>query len=994
LLLAIGLPGVAHATTPLSWSEPTPIYGANAAQVPSGAACPTATLCVIVDDAGNVLESTDPGSPVPTWKSAAVDPGHALLAISCASETLCVAVDDAGTAFSSTSPASGVWQAKPIASSPLSGVSCPSSSLCVAVDRAGELLSSTDPAAGVSASWTGGVAIDAADQLTGVSCADDSSCAAIDDGGQVLASSDPVVASSWASRPVDALAGLAGVSCTAPGRCAAIDASGQAIVSADAFGSSPTWSATGVDPLGEPGAVACLAGEQCVLVDRAGQSLISDDPAAVPPVWASFEADAGTALQALACAQGSFCLAVDAGGRAVTTPLAKLPVATAPPAPSVAVVRPQPSIVGIPAVGERLRCLTGVPEGSEVTFAYSWVRDGAPVAGATGSTYRVAAADAQHHLQCQITATDAAGAFTAHSAFVAVPSAGVLASVGETKVAAPKLARRSVSFAVLCSSRATRGCSLESRLTTVETVSMGRVVSLSARTHSARPGTRVKTVSLGTSRVHVGTERRANVSVSLDSRAESLLRRFRRLPATLTVKGTVVGVLSAELLRAELVFSSSGKAVLARRMTPRSPARSTRSSPARSTPRSPARSTRSSLARVQQASTAASKPVLAATPYMGWDTYFTFGGRYSEASVLEQASKLISLGLRAKGYRYVWLDAGWWQGQRGHHGEIVVDKSQWPHGMAWLARTLHGAGLRVGLYTDAGREGCGGKHQGSYGHYRQDVDTFASWGFDAVKVDFCGGVHARLDPKAAYSSFHAAIQNDEPRRPMLLSICNFLEPGQASGAPTFAQSAFSSYTFGPAVGNSWRTDTDVGSPGYVTFPTVLRNLDADAAHPEVAGPGHWNDPDYLGPDQGLSAAQFDTQLSMWAMLAAPLMISDNLQSASPASLAALSDSEVIAIDQDPAGVQGRLLLTSGTGQVWIKPLSDGSRAVALLNRGPQATRIETSASALGMPTAAGYRVRDLWTHANGSTTGPIAALVPGESTVLLKVSAQRGSGGQ
>jgi alpha-galactosidase len=371
---------------------------------------------------------------------------------------------------------------------------------------------------------------------------------------------------------------------------------------------------------------------------------------------------------------------------------------------------------------------------------------------------------------------------------------------------------------------------------------------------------------------------------------------------------------------------------------------------------------------------------------MGWDTYFAFGPRYSESTVLDQASALLADGLQRLGYRYVWLDVGWWQGQRGSHGQIVVNRSQWPHGMAWLTSTLHSAGLLVGLYTDAGSAGCGGLRQGSYGHYRQDADTFAAWGFDAVKVDFCGGVRRHLDPRVAFASFHRALQANSSHRPILLSICNFLEPGQFHGDPPFAQSAFSSYTFGPSIGNSWRTDTDVGSPGHVTFATVLRNLDADAAHPEAAGPGHWNDPDYLGPDQGLTPGQFQAQLTMWAVLAAPLMVSDDLQSASPPSLAALANRELVAIDQDAGGVQGTLLSTEGQGQVWVKPLRDGSKAVALLNRGATSVRLETSAPAVGLRAASSYRVRDIWAHSSQTTAGAIAADVAGESAILLRVS--------
>lgn len=380
--------------------------------------------------------------------------------------------------------------------------------------------------------------------------------------------------------------------------------------------------------------------------------------------------------------------------------------------------------------------------------------------------------------------------------------------------------------------------------------------------------------------------------------------------------------------------------------------------------------------------------VLAPTPYMGWDSYFAFGSHFDEATILEQASQLRTRGLVRAGYDYVWLDVGWWQGARDAAGEITVSPTQWPHGLAWLTGVLHAAGMRVGLYTDAGANGCGGQGQGSYGHYQQDIDTFAAWGFDAVKVDFCGGIQQRLEPAAAYGALHEAIVHNSSHRPMLLSVCNFLQPGQyESEVPELAGSGFASYTFGPSVGNSWRTDTDVGVPGDVQFSAVLRNLDADAAQPQAAGPGHWNDPDYLGPDQGMSAAQFRTQFSMWAMLAAPLMVSEDLVSMSNTTQTTVSDREAIAIDQDPAGMQAQLLSASSAGgQVWVKPLSDGTRAVALLNRSSKALEVTSSASAIGMPKARGYYVRNVWTGALTSTSGAIAAKVPAETTVLLRVS--------
>lgn len=140
---------------------------------------------------------------------------------------------------------------------------------------------------------------------------------------------------------------------------------------------------------------------------------------------------------------------------------------------------------------------------------------------------------------------------------------------------------------------------------------------------------------------------------------------------------------------------------------------------------------------------------LARTPYLGWNTYYGVGDDFDEQTIESVADAIVDRGLRDAGYRYVWIDGGWWSGTRGADGAITVDPAQWPHGMRAVADYIHGKGLLAGIYTDAGRGGCGGADQGSYGHYQQDVDTFAAWGFDAVKVDFCGGTQLGLDPRTA-----------------------------------------------------------------------------------------------------------------------------------------------------------------------------------------------------------------------------------------------------
>jgi alpha-galactosidase len=392
---------------------------------------------------------------------------------------------------------------------------------------------------------------------------------------------------------------------------------------------------------------------------------------------------------------------------------------------------------------------------------------------------------------------------------------------------------------------------------------------------------------------------------------------------------------------------------------------------------------------------AKSAPVLAATPYMGWDTYFAFGAHISESTVLEQASNLITSGLQKDGYRLIWLDVGWWQGQRYGNGQIKVSPTEWPHGMAWLAQTLHAEGFKVGIYTDAGINGCGGINEGLYGHYQQDINTFAKWGFDAVKVDFCGGDDLHLKPSVAYGEIHQAIVHNSSHRPMMLNICVFPQPGQVGdGFPSFANSAFESFSFGPSDGTSWRTDTDVGSPTGVPWSSVVRNIEADATEPRAAGPGHWNDPDYLGPNLGLTDAQFQTQASMWAMLAAPLMVSVNLSTLSPASLATLTNPQMIAIDQDRRGIQGVQVApaavastpASANGEAWIKPLERGRYAVALLNLGSSTLTISTSAQAVGIPSASSYSLANVWAGGTSTTSGAIAASVPADSTVVFIVS--------
>ncbi|MGN6326329.1 NPCBM/NEW2 domain-containing protein [Pseudolysinimonas sp.] len=377
--------------------------------------------------------------------------------------------------------------------------------------------------------------------------------------------------------------------------------------------------------------------------------------------------------------------------------------------------------------------------------------------------------------------------------------------------------------------------------------------------------------------------------------------------------------------------------------------------------------------------------VLSPTPYMGWNTYYGLGGSVTQDQVLAQARALKSTGLARAGYDIVWLDGGWQNSTpRGSDGQLQADRARFPDGMASLTAKLHAMGLKAGIYTDAGPylpANCG---LGSYGHYQTDADTFAAWGFDAVKVDFLCGIAANLDPKTVYMEFAKALRNNASHRPMILNICNPVTSPDWGDYPESQQST-NTWTYAPAIAQSWRTYTDVGFQGSIKFADVLRNFDANAAHPESAGPGHFSDPDYLGPQLGMTDEQFRTQVALWAISAAPLVIGNDLTKLTPTTLAALTNPRLVAVDQDRLGKQGTRVGPAGTTETWVKPLADGSRAVVLLNRGTTPATVQTTASALRLRGGLA-RVTDAWTGAVSQTRGTVRAAVPAQGTAVLVVS--------
>jgi len=360
---------------------------------------------------------------------------------------------------------------------------------------------------------------------------------------------------------------------------------------------------------------------------------------------------------------------------------------------------------------------------------------------------------------------------------------------------------------------------------------------------------------------------------------------------------------------------------------------------------------------------------LAITPPMGWNDWNRYGCGISDSLIRQQADAMVSSGMQAAGYQYINIDDCWASKSRTSNGSIVPDSSKFPNGMASLASYVHSKGLKLGLYTDAGTATCAG-YPGMYGHEQQDANTFASWGIDYLKVDWCSSTGE--DAQTEYTKIGNALRSSG--RAILFSLCDW---GQSNV-----------WTWGPGVGNMWRTTGDITD----TWSSMLSNFDSSASHASSAGPGGWNDPDMLEVGNGgMSTTQDQAHFSLWAISAAPLITGTDLTSMSSTTKSILTNTDVIAVDQDSLGVQGTKVSDSNGLQVWSKRLQGGSVAVVLLNRNGSSSNITVNWSSIGISGSAS--VRNLWTHSNvGSFNGSYTANVAGTGVVMLKISPS-GSGG-
>jgi alpha-galactosidase len=356
---------------------------------------------------------------------------------------------------------------------------------------------------------------------------------------------------------------------------------------------------------------------------------------------------------------------------------------------------------------------------------------------------------------------------------------------------------------------------------------------------------------------------------------------------------------------------------------------------------------------------------LAKTPPMGWNSWNKFRTQISDKTVREIADAMVSSGMKAAGYEYVNIDDGW-QWKRDAQGKILPTPN-FPD-MKALADYVHSKGLKLGIYSSPGPRTCGG-YEGSYGHEEEDAKTYAQWGIDYLKYDWCSAsrIWKDEDMPAAYQKMGEAIR--AAGRPMVYSLCQY--------------GRYKVQEWGPGVaGNLWRTTGDIRD----AWDSMANIGFSQSELSPYAAPGHWNDPDMLEVGNGrMSTREYITHFTLWAMLAAPLIAGNDIRSMPAEIHDILTNKEVIAINQDKLGKAARRISKNGETEVWLRPLSGDAYAVALFNRGAADERIEIKWEALELPSRP--RVRDLWAHKDlGPTPGGFSSTVPSHGVTLIRVS--------
>ncbi len=357
---------------------------------------------------------------------------------------------------------------------------------------------------------------------------------------------------------------------------------------------------------------------------------------------------------------------------------------------------------------------------------------------------------------------------------------------------------------------------------------------------------------------------------------------------------------------------------------------------------------------------------LALTPPMGWNSWNTFGQHLTEALIIETADAMIANGMRDLGYTYINIDDFWQLVDRGEDGRMQINREKFPNGIKHVADYLHARGFKLGIYSDAAERTCGGVC-GSYGYEDIDALDFAAWGVDYLKYDYCGAPQKREVAIERYSAMGKALRKTD--RSIVYSICEW-----GINQP---------WLWAKGVGgHCWRTTWDIRdrwmSPTYTNETNgVLNIIGINGDLDQYAGPGGWNDPDMLivgisGKSQsinhgdvkeGCSDEQYRSHMSMWAMMAAPLLCGNDVRNMSAVTLETLTNPEIIAINQDALGKQGQRKINTEALEVWVKELSDGSKAIACLNKTGNPVDLRLGKGGI-ISIGTNAEIRDVWTHRN------------------------------
>jgi alpha-galactosidase len=370
-------------------------------------------------------------------------------------------------------------------------------------------------------------------------------------------------------------------------------------------------------------------------------------------------------------------------------------------------------------------------------------------------------------------------------------------------------------------------------------------------------------------------------------------------------------------------------------------------------------------------------------PQMGWNTWNTFACNINEKLIREAADAMVASGMRDAGYVYLNID-DCWQGERDAQGFIHPDPQRFPSGIKPLADYVHAKGLKLGIYSDVGDKTCGG-HAGSRGHEYQDALTYAAWGIDYLKYDWCNT--EGLSAKGGYTTMRDALR--AAGRPVLFSICEWGDnkPWEWAGD----------------VGHSWRTTGDIypcwdcefNHGDWSSF-GVLPILDKQNGLRKHAGPGRWNDMDMLEVGKGMTEDEDKAHFSIWAMMNSPLIAGNDIRSMSAATRAILTNRAVIAVNQDERGIQAWRFMNDGQLDMYAKPLANGEWALMFLNRADHPRRYRFDWNGHGISDRVSnnsvdfgrkrHRFTDLWTGATGDTGKPLALTVPAHGVVMLRLS--------